>query len=347
MPKNSVAQQAFICGLSGTELSADEAAFLRDARPWGVILFARNTGEPDQIRRLCRAVREALEREDAPILIDQEGGRVQRIGPPHLRAYPSGARYAELYLQNSLAGVEAAFLGARLMALDLHSLGITVNCLPVLDIPVEGTTTAIGDRALGLTVDAVATLGGAQIDGLLAGGVIPVIKHMPGHGRALVDSHKELPQVDATMAELETQDFTPFRLLAKRAPLGITAHVVFLDVDDTAPATHSSSVIVNVIRARIGFHGALMTDDICMSALSGGPRERAERAIAAGCDLVLHCNGELAEMREVAAGVSALSGDALRRADVALQWKRTPEDVDRAALEDRFDALLAQSPVQA
>ncbi len=237
---------------------------------------------------------------------------------------------------------EAAFLGARLIALDLLALGVSVDCLPVLDIPVEGGTAAIGDRALGTSVDAVATLGGAQIDGLLAGGLLPVIKHMPGHGRATVDSHKEVPQVDATMAELEAQDFTPFRLLAKRAPLGMTAHVVFLDVDDGAPATFSRAVIANIIRERIGFDGALMTDDISMGALSGEPRSRAERAIAAGCDLVLHCNGEIAEMREIAAGVPELSGDALRRTDRALTFRRTPDEVERAALEGRFQSLLNQ-----
>jgi beta-N-acetylhexosaminidase len=338
-----VAARAFICGVSGTILSEEERAFLRDANPWGVILFRRNTDDPEQVRRLCTAVREALGRDDAPILIDQEGGRVQRMGPPHIRAYPPASRYGEIYLGNSLAGVEAAYLGAMLIALDLSSLGITVDCLPVLDIPVEGATAAIGSRALGLTVDAVATLGGAQIDGLIAGGVIPVMKHMPGHGRALVDSHQALPRVDATMDELEGQDFTPFRLLARRAPLGITAHVVFLDIDDGAPATLSSPVIVNVIRERIGFDGALMTDDICMGALSGSPRERAERAIAAGCDLVLHCNGVLAEMGGVAEAAPILSGEALRRTDAALRLGRHPDQVDRQALERRFDFLIGKA----
>jgi beta-N-acetylhexosaminidase len=337
-----VASHAFICGLAGTELSEDEAAFLHEARPWGVVLFARNFESPQQTKRLCAAVRNALEREDAPILIDQEGGRVQRIGPPHVRAYPAGAVYGKIYERNPLSGVEAAFLGARLIALDLLALGVSVDCLPVLDIPVEGGTAAIGNRALGPSVDAVATLGGAQLDGLLSGGLLPVIKHMPGHGRATVDSHKEVPQVDATMAELEARDFTPFRLLAKRAPLGMTAHVIFLDVDDGAPATFSRAVIASIIRERIGFDGALMTDDISMGALSGEPRSRAERAIAAGCDLVLHCNGEMGEMREIAAGVPELSGDALRRTDRALTFRRTPDEVERAALEGRFQSLLNQ-----
>jgi beta-N-acetylhexosaminidase len=338
-----VASRAFICGLAGTVLSEDEKAFLRDAHPWGVIFFARNIETPHQIRTLGYAIRNALQRDDAPILIDQEGGRVQRIGPPHLRAYPPGATYGRLYEHNPLSGVEAAFLGAKLIALDLQSLGISVDCLPVLDIPVEGGTAAIGDRALGTTVDAVATLGGAQLDGLLAGGVLPVIKHMPGHGRATVDSHAELPRVDATMADLEAKDITPFRLLAKRSPFGMTAHVVFLDVDDAAPATLSSAVIANIIRNRIGFDGALMTDDISMRALTGTLRSRAERAIAAGCDLVLHCNGVMDEMREIAAGVPELADDALRRTNAALAFRRAAEVEDRQALERRFQFLLDQA----
>jgi beta-N-acetylhexosaminidase len=339
-----LAPHAFISGLSGTALSEDEIAFLRDANPWGVILFARNVENLQQVKRLVAAAREALGREDAPVLIDQEGGRVQRIQPPHVpRTYPAGSVYARAYRRNALTGVEMAFLGAKLIGLDLFDLGISVDCLPVLDIPIEGGTLAIGDRTLGDNVDAVATLGGAQIDGLLSSGVLPVIKHMPGHGRATVDSHLDLPQVDATMAELEAQDFTPFRLLAKRAPLGMTAHVVFLDVDDGAPATLSKAVIGNIIRERIGFDGALMTDDISMGALSGEPRERAEKAIAAGCDLVVHCNGKLDEMREIAAGVPELAGDALRRTEAALAFRRAPDDMERPALEKRFQYLLDQA----
>ena len=335
-----MAPHAFICGLSGTDLSTDERAFLSDAQPWGVILFKRNTDNPAQVRRLCESVREALAR-DAPILIDQEGGRVQRIGPPYFRSYPAGPVYGRIYEKNPLAGTEAAFLGAKLIALDLGSIGINVNCMPVLDMAVEGSSAAIKDRTLGSSVDTVATLGGAPLDGVLAGGLLPVVKHMPGHGRATVDSHGELPQVDATMAELEAQDFTPFRLLAKRAPLGMTAHVLFLDVDDRSPGTHSSAVIGNIIRERIGFDGALMTDDICMGALSGDIRSRAVKAIRAGCDLALHCNGDLIEMIEVASGMPELSGEALRRTEAALAARRASEDVDRKAIEARYDQLLA------
>ena len=311
-----MASHAFICGLAGTDLSQDERTFLREAHPWGVILFARNIESPPQIRKLCAAIREALERDDAPMLIDQEGGRVQRIGPPHLRAYPPGSAYGALYRRNPLAGTEAAFLGARLIGLDLAALGISVDCMPVLDIPIAGGTAAIGDRALGIDVDSVATLGGAQIDGLLAGGVLPVIKHMPGHGRALVDSHADLPQVDATMAELEAQDFTPFRLLAKRAPLGMTAHVVFLDVDDSAPATLSSVVIVNIIRERIGFRRSV-DDGRHLHGRDLGHAARAapsapSRRAAISCSIA---TANLDEMLEIAAGVPELAGDGLRRTD--------------------------------
>ena len=336
-----MAPRAFICGLKGTELSEEEVSFLRDASPWGVVLFARNFDNPEQMRRLCRTVRETLGRDNAPILIDQEGGRVQRIGPPHVRAYPAGAIYGRLYEANPLLGVEAARLGAKLIALDLLALGINVDCVPVLDVPFDGMTGAIGDRTLGSTTDSVATLGGAQIDGLLSGGVLPVMKHLPGHGRATVDSHKELPRVDATLAELEPRDFTPFRLLARRSPLGMTSHILFPAVDESAPATLSAAVVAKIIRGRIGFDGVLMTDDISMHALSGWFRERAAAAMRAGCDLVLHCNGDMDEAKDVAAGVPELAGDALRRTDHALSMLRAPEEVDRGALEARFDALLA------
>ena len=338
-----MASRAFICGLSGPDLSEAETEFLRDARPWGVILFKRNTESPDQIRRLCRKARAALGRDEAPVLIDQEGGRVQRFGSPYLRAYPAGGVYGALYREAPLAGVEAAYLGARLIALDLAALGISVNCLPVLDIPIEGGTAAIGDRALGDTPDAAVTLGGAQIDGLIAGGILPVIKHMPGHGRAIVDSHHELPRIDIPLSELENRDFMPFRLLARRSPLGMTAHVTYLAVDEGAPATLSAEVIGKIIRERIGFDGALMTDDISMQALSGRVGHRAERAIRAGCDLVLHCNGDLAEMQEIAATAPELEGDALRRTDTALAFIGAAQKVDRPAIEARFDSLIARA----
>jgi beta-N-acetylhexosaminidase len=339
-----VARRAFICGLSGTELTAEEAAFLRDAQPWGVIFFKRNIDTRDSVRRLCAGAREALGGEDAPVLIDQEGGRVQRIGPPHMRAYPAGPVYGRLYELDPLLGVEAAHLGAKLIALDLGALGITVNCMPILDVPEEGTTSAIADRALGSTADAVGTLGAAQIDGAFAGGVLPVIKHMPGHGRARADSHAELPRVDAAPSELDARDFVPFRLCAPKTPLGMTAHVVFSAIDG-APATLSSTVVANIIRGRIAFDGALMTDDISMGALSGDLRGRAEAALRAGCDLVLHCNGELPEMTEIASAAPELAGESLERTERALKLRREPEDVDRRALDAHFDTLLGKLAV--
>ena len=337
-----MAARAFICGLSGHDLTDDERYFLREAQPWGVILFRRNVDSPIQVAHLCREIRNTLER-DVPILVDQEGGRVQRIGPPHLRRYPAGAEIGALYRQNPVLGVEAALIGAKLIALDLVQLGITVDCLPVLDIPVPGSDSVVGDRALGEDPDAVTAVGGAQIAGLLAGGVLPVIKHVPGHGRATADSHKELPRVDATLRDLDSRDFVPFRLLAGAAPLAMTAHVVYSAVDDTNPATLSSEVIGKVIRKRIGFDGALMSDDISMGALSGTIGSRAHAAIVAGCDLVLHCNGDLGEMREVAGAAPALSGAALDRTQRALGLRSAPGEQDRAALEARFDRLLGQT----
>lgn len=337
--------RAFICGLQGTTISDDERSFLHDSQPWGVIAFKRNIDSAEQVRRLCAEVRDILGRADAPILIDQEGGRVQRIRQPLVRDYPSGAVYGQLYEQSALLGVEAAHLGAMLIALDLFDLGFTINCVPVLDLPAEGLTPAIGDRTLGGSVDSVSTLGRAQIDGVMAGGLLPVMKHMPGHGRARVDSHAELPRVDATLSELTAQDFAPFRLWAAHCPFGMTAHVVYSAIDDTSPATLSAAVIAKVIRERIGFGGALMTDDISMNALSGDFRSRAERAIAAGCDLVLHCNGDLAEAREIAAGAPELADEPLRRTNAALAMRRPPDDVDRPAMEARFDALLAKAPL--
>lgn len=333
----------FICGLSGTELTPEEAAFLADAQPWGVILFARNIAAPQQVRRLCDDVRAKLERADAPILIDQEGGRVQRIGPPHLRAYPPASLYGRLYARNPMLGVEAARLGAKLIGLDLADLGITVDCLPVLDVPAAGSSAVIGERAYGATADAVATLGGAAADGLMSAGVLPVMKHVPGHGRAAVDSHEALPRVEAPLAELAACDFAPFRLWAAKMPLAMTAHVVFAAVDPAAPATLSATIIAKIVRERIGFDGALMTDDISMGALSGQVGKRARRAIAAGCDLVLHCNGEMPEMKAVAGAVPALEGDALRRTEAALAMRRDAAPTDRAALEARFEALIAMA----
>ena len=334
---------AFIAGCAGPTLSADEVAFFRDARPWGFILFKRNCDGPEQIRALTAALRAAADRPDAPILIDQEGGRVQRLGPPHWPAYPTGRTYGDIYARDRAAGRRAARLGARLMAHDLLALGIDVDCLPVLDVPVEGAHDVIGHRAYGVTPGVVADLGRAAAMGLLDGGVLPVIKHIPGHGRAGVDSHHHLPVVDTPRALLEATDFPPFKL-AIDLPLAMTAHVVYTAIDPDRPATTSKRVIDDVIRGFIGYDGCLMSDDVSMRALSGTIGGRTEAALDAGCDLVLHCNGELAEMQAVAAACRPLAGRALDRAERAGAMRRRPAPFDEAEARAEF-ARLTDAPV--
>ncbi len=340
-----MAVRAFICGLAGPTLDEDERRFLREQSPWGVILFARNLENADQIRTLTADIRAALDREGAPILVDQEGGRVQRIGSPVCRAYPAARLFGDLYRRNPVLGVEAARLGAKLIGLDLAALGITVNCMPVLDIPAQGSDAVIGERAYGNDADTVLTLGGAAADGLMAVGIVPVMKHMPGHGRAEVDSHKTLPIIKTELETLEATDFKPFRLWARRIPAGMTAHVIITGVDDTRPVTLSDKAIGGIIRRRIGFDGLLMSDDISMGALKGPVSARAEKAISAGCDLVLHCSGDADEMAAVAAAVPVLAGEALRRAEAALATGSQPPAQDRKSLDARFDDILAEAEV--
>jgi beta-N-acetylhexosaminidase len=332
--------RAFIAGCSGPELTSDERAFFRDTAPWGFILFKRNIEAPEQVRALTGALREAIGAADAPILIDQEGGRVQRMGPPHWRRYPPGRAFGRadggLLMQR-----ETARLGARLIAHDLLSVGINVDCLPVLDVPVPGAHDVIGDRAYAEEPAAVAVLGRAAAEGLLAGGVLPVIKHMPGHGRARADSHKALPVVDASREELERIDFEPFRMLADM-PLAMTAHVVYTAIDPEGPATTSRKVMEEVIRGAIGFGGLVMSDDLSMNALSGSLRERAAAALAVGCDVALHCNGKLDEMQAVAEAAPALSGKARERAESALvRLRHRPEPLDPVDAHARLTAALA------
>lgn len=334
---------AFIAGCAATSLSSDEIAFFRDARPWGFILFKRNCDTSDQIRRLCGELR-ATVGWTAPILIDQEGGRVQRLGPPHWPAYPTGRTYGAVFARDPEAGRRAARLGARLMASDLAALGIDVDCLPVLDVPVEGAHDVIGHRAYGVTPDVVSDLGRQAAEGLLAGGVLPVIKHVPGHGRAGVDSHLALPVVATSRATLEETDFPPFRDAAD-LPLAMTAHVVYTALDRDNPATTSKVVIDEVIRGFIGFDGCLMSDDVSMQALSGTIGERTAAALAAGCDLALHCNGRLDEMIAVAANARSLEGRALARADRAAALRIAPADFDIAAARDEFARLTAMASV--
>jgi beta-N-acetylhexosaminidase len=331
--------RAFIVGCSGLELTQEEKAFFRDARPWGFILFKRNIEAPDQVRALTASLRETIGIADAPILIDQEGGRVQRLGPPHWRRYPPGRAYGQA--GDPMMQREIARLGARLIADDLLSVGINVDCLPVLDVPVPGAHDIIGDRAYANDPATIAVLGRAAAEGLLAGGVLPVIKHMPGHGRAGADSHEALPVVHASRAELEEVDFEPFRVLADM-PLAMTAHVVYTAIDPAAPATTSPRVMDEVIRASIGFDGLVMSDDLSMKALSGSLRERAAAALAAGCDVALHCNGKLEEMQAVAEAAPALTGVAKLRADTALaRLRHRPEPLDSVDAHARLTAALA------
>jgi beta-N-acetylhexosaminidase len=330
---------AMIAGCAGLELSPDEAAFFRDAEPWGFILFRRNCDNPEQIRTLVKALREAVGR-DAPVLIDQEGGRVQRLGPPHWPTYPRAAAYGALYVRDADKGLEAARLGARLIAHDLKALGIDVDCLPVLDVPAPGGHDIIGDRAYGRDPKIVSAVGRAAAEGLLDGGVLPVIKHIPGHGRAELDSHQALPRVAAPRPLLEESDFAAFKPLADM-PLAMTAHVVYEAIDADRPATQSPKVVAEVIRGHIGFAGALITDDLSMHALGGDFAARARAAVDAGCDLVLHCNGDRAEMQAVAGACGALAGAALERVSEALRWRREPAPLDVMAAKARFLDLLA------
>lgn len=333
--------RAFITGVAGPALTDRERAFLREAEPWGAILFRRNAASPDQLRGLVDDMRDVLGRR-APVLIDQEGGRVQRLGPPHWPAYPPGSAYGAAYGRDREQGLAAARLGARLIAADLFALGIDVDCLPIADVPVQGADAIVGDRAYGKEPGKVAAIAKAIAQGLLDGGVLPVVKHIPGHGRAAVDSHKKLPVVEAGRALLETADFAAFVPLAG-LPMAMTAHVVFTAIDPVAPATVSAIIVREVIRGSIGFDGLLMSDDISMQALSGTVGERARAAIAAGCDIVLHCNGDMGEMTAVAAEVPQLAGAAARRAERALAARKSPAPLDIAAGRTEFFRLMAGS----
>lgn len=330
---------AVIFGCAGPRLSRQERDFFRAVDPLGFILFQRNCETPDQVRALVSDLRDAVTRPTAPVLIDHEGGRVARLKPPHWPAYPAPATLAAL---GGEPAREAVRLGARLIADDLARLGITVDCLPVLDIPVTGADKVIGDRAYGDSPAAVAALGRAACDGLLAGGVLPVLKHLPGHGRALVDTHLALPRVEAPREVLEAYDFAPFRALADM-PWAMTAHIVYDSIDPTQPATLSARVIEEAIRASIGFDGLLLTDDLSMRALGGSFAARAAGALAAGCDVVLHCNGNWGEMREIADVIPPLTAAARRRFDRGEAVRGRAQPIERPALEAQFRRLVEAS----
>ncbi|MEA2949777.1 MAG: beta-N-acetylhexosaminidase [Alphaproteobacteria bacterium] len=311
---------------------------MHESDPWGLIVFKRNIDSPDQLRGLTASFRETVGR-NAAVLVDQEGGRVQRLGPPHWPVYPAGADYGRVYDENAAAGMKAACLGARLIAADLVAVGIDVDCLPIADVPVVGANAVIGDRAYGDNAEKVAMIARSVADGLLAEGVLPVLKHLPGHGRATADSHGVLPIVETDRATLAASDFAAFRPLGD-LPLGMTAHVVYTAIDPLAPATTSATLVRDVIRNWIGFRGLLMSDDISMGALSGPIVDRSRAAIAAGCDIVLHCNGKLDEMREVAGAVPVLTGDAAARAAAALERRGAGQASDRAALRAEWRAFM-------
>ncbi len=333
--------KALIVGLAGLELSRDEVRFLAAERPCGIILFARNLASHGQIRALVAAARGAIGAGDEPlVLIDQEGGRVQRLRPPLGRALPPARAYAELFGGDAAEACRLAASQSRLVAADLRALGIDTDCAPVLDVPVAGAHGIIGDRAYGETPAQVAALGRAVAEGLLAGGVLPVVKHIPGHGRARADSHIELPVVDTPWGELSATDFAPFRALSDM-PLAMTAHVVFSAIDAAAPASTSARVMGEVIRGEIGFDGLVMSDDLSMRALSGGIGARAAAVIAAGSDVALHCNGELAEMAEAAAHVPRLAGKALARFEAAGALRARRDAFDWAVAEANLSRVLA------
>lgn len=331
--------KAVIFGCSGPSLTPAERSFFSRADPLGFILFERNCRTPQQVTDLVRGLRAAVGREDAPVLIDQEGGRVVRLKPPAWRCVPPAAGLAAIYDRDNGAGMDAVRLNARLIAAELQPLGIDVNCAPVLDIPSPDSHPVIGDRALGTTPRAVTDLGRAVCDGLLTGGVLPVIKHLPGHGRAGADSHLDLPVVDAGLDELEAFDFQPFEELAAM-PMGMTAHVVLAAVDDEQPCTTSPRVIEDIIRGVIGFDGLLISDDVAMGALAGGLDERCAAALAAGCDVALHCTGVLDEMAVIAGAVDPLSDAAMTRLDRARTMRPHPDSFDAADAEARLDAAL-------
>jgi beta-N-acetylhexosaminidase len=331
--------RAFITGVSGLELSADEREFMRSERPWGFILFKRNIETPAQVSLLVRELRESIDDPAAPVLIDQEGGRVQRFGPPHWPVYPPGAVFGALYDIDRRLGLSAARLSARLIAADLIETGVSVDCLPLADVPIAGADAVIGNRAYGTEPQKVAAIARAVTEGLEQGGILPVLKHIPGHGRATADTHFRLPVVDTPRAELERSDFAAFQPLAD-LPMAMTAHVVFSALDPAHPATTSATIIEQVIRGVIGFQGLLMSDDVSMNALAGSIAERTRAIVAAGCDMVLHCNGKLDEMREVAAETPELSGKALQRARVALASRKAPQPLDRLAARAELDDLI-------
>ena len=328
----------FTC--AGPELTADETAFFKEVEPFGFILFANNIETPEQVRSLTDSMRKCVDREDAPVLLDQEGGRVARLQPPQWRATLSAKRYGDLALTDNAAALRATWINGRLLAAELYELGVNVDCAPVLDLSIPGAHDVIGDRSFGADPALVIELARAFSEGLMSGGVHAMIKHIPGHGRAMADSHKELPTVDLPRAELEKTDFAPFKGLAD-VPLAMTAHILFPQIDPERPATTSPIVINEIVRGYIGYQGLIVSDDVTMAALSGSDRERAETTREAGCDVVLHCYAELEQMREIAIGSGEMeSGSIARWAAAQQKVKDAPINADLKALAKEHSELM-------
>jgi beta-N-acetylhexosaminidase len=336
--------RAFIAGCSGKALTSDEKKFFKDVEPWGLIVFARNCESPQQLKALSDEFRACVGRSDAPVIVDQEGGRVQRLSPSTgpWRKYPAPALYEAFYRENPLYALRVIRNIGRLMAQDLEDAGISVNCVPVLDIPQKDTHAIVGDRAYSSTPETALVLARAHVAGFIQGGIMPVMKHAPGHGRATVDSHHELPRVDASRAALELIDFRTFAAFAD-CPMAMTAHVVFSAIDDKAPATLSRIVIRNLLRKQMGYNGLLMTDDLSMKALSGSYKEKIEAALYAGCDIALHCNGHMDEMQEVAEAAGPLGGKSMARAKAALRTQQKPLPYDEKEAMADYEALMGFS----
>lgn len=333
-----------VFGLEGLELTKDEMTFFSRESPWGFILFARNIDNPEQVKNLTAQLRVCVGRDDAPIFIDQEGGRVQRFCPPHWKKYPSAAMLGELYARDKTQGARATWLHARLLAFDLLALGVTVNCMPVLDVPSPDGHDVIGDRAYSTNVAQVSCHGSLACEGLLAGGVKPVLKHIPGHGRATADSHFNLPIIETDLESLTKTDFVPFVDL-KHIDMAMTAHVIYTAVDADQPATASKKVMNEIIRRQMGYEGLIITDDITMNALSGDLTQRTQSVFAAGCDIVLHCTGRMNEMKEVANATPFLSGTALQRAQKALLGIGKTDEVNEADCRAEFEQIMSQTLV--
>ena len=336
---------ATIFGLSGPRLTDSERAFFRDLNPWAFILFARNIETPSQVRRLTQSLKDCVGR-DALIFIDQEGGRVQRLRPPHWNNYRPARDFANLYAVDPQLARRALYVNMRLIADDLYQLGITADCAPVLDIPVKGADDIISDRAYGTSPNSVIRLAHAAMAGLTAGGVATVIKHIPGHGRATVDSHKALPRISTDLQTLELTDFAPFNAFSD-APMAMTAHAVYDAIDPTQPVTISRKAIQGFIRGRFGFDGILMSDDLDMKALSGTLTQRTEQSLRAGCDVALQCSGQLRDMIEVAKGSRNMTPVTLIRANLAENCAPPPLGFDRASAEAELKAAFPISEAMA